>query len=241
MTALVVCDDATAAARAAADFLAAAVATAVHSGAALHVVLAGGSTPRAVYEMLARDVPDWTGVELWFSDERVVAADDPGSNARMVRESLGDPPGLTAGQVHRVRTELGARGAATDYADTLTRRVPGSTGGVPSVDVALLGLGEDGHTASLFPNHRALDANDLCVVVDDAPKPPPLRVSLSLPLLCAARRIIVLASGEGKADAAAAMLAAPSRATPASLLPRDVTTLVVDRAAARHASCIDRV
>ena len=162
----------------------------------MHLSLAGGTTPRAAYERLATLVDDWEGVELWLGDERLVPPDDPESNYRLVAETLlqGGAP------AHAVPTGGSAEEAASAYAREIRRRVPAGPDGVPELDLALLGLGEDGHVASLFPHAPALDARgEVCVAVHDAPKPPPDRVSLTLDVLRAARSTIVLAVGEGKA------------------------------------------
>jgi 6-phosphogluconolactonase len=212
--------DAEQAADRAADVLAAAVdGTRTVRGVA-HGALAGGSTPRRAYELLGPRLPEWSDVHLWFGDERCVGPDDPDSNFRMVRESL-DAPGAT---IHRIRGELGAEAAAAAYGEEL---------GDTRLDVVLLGLGEDGHTASLFPHRPELHAEGVAVAVHDAPKPPPDRVSLTLRKLNAARRIVLLVAGAGKADALARVLAGPDEGTPASLLARDRLEIIADEAALR--------
>ena len=210
--------DAEEAAARAAQVLAAALdaARAIHGAG--HGALAGGSTPRRAYELLGPLLPDWADVHLWFGDERCVPPDDPDSNFRMVREAL-DAPGAT---IHRIRGELGAEGAAADSSAEL---------GDTTLDVALLGLGEDGHTASLFPNRPELQARGVAIPVHDAPKPPPDRVSLTLEKLNASRRIVLLVAGASKAEALARVLAGPDPATPASLLDRDKLEIVADAAA----------
>jgi 6-phosphogluconolactonase len=202
----------------AAQVLAAALdaARAIHGAG--HGALAGGSTPRRAYELLGPLLPDWADVHLWFGDERCVPPDDPDSNFRMVREAL-DAPGAT---IHRIRGELGAEAAAADSSAEL---------GDTTLDVALLGLGEDGHTASLFPNRPELQARGVAIPVHDAPKPPPDRVSLTLEKLNASRRIVLLVAGASKAEALARVLAGPDPATPASLLDRDKLEIVADAAA----------
>jgi 6-phosphogluconolactonase len=205
--------------------------------AAAHLALAGGSTPRRTYALLAERVEDWTGIELWFGDERCVDPDDPESNYRMVREALIEPAAIPAEQVHRIPAELGPEQGAAEYARLLRERLPGDGHGRPVLDVALLGLGEDGHTASLFPGRPALDAGDeVCVGVHDAPKPPPERVTLTLGVLLAARRCVLLATGAAKADAVAAVLAGPDRGAPASLLRAGRLDVIVDDAAAPAAA-----
>ena len=161
--------------------------------------------------------------------------DDPESNYRMVAESLLGRIELDPDAVHRMAGELGPDAAAKAYAAEL-REYIAATGedddGTPSLDVALLGLGEDGHTASLFPGNPALEAEGLCVGVRNAPKPPPERVTLTLRTLRAAGRCLVLAPGSSKARAVAATLASPDPRVPASLLPDSRSELIVDAAAA---------
>ncbi len=215
----------------AAERLAEAIAAGRKAGRAAHLSVAGGSTPRAAYERLASLVDDWEGVELWFGDERLVPPDDPESNYRMLADSLLDRTGAVA---HAVPTEGSAEQAAEAYGNQMRERVPTGPDGIPALDYALLGLGEDGHTASLFPDAPALEARGhVCVAVHDAPKPPPDRVSLTLDVLRAARGAAILAVGEGKARPAAAALSGPSPHVPASLLADGPLELILDRAAAR--------
>lgn len=205
----------------------------LRAAGAVHVALAGGTTPRRAYVLLAALRPDWTGVHLWFGDERMVPLDSDDANARMVHDALVAPAGIPETQVHPVATALGPRAACDAYSDALARLVPADPAGLPVLDIAVLGLGEDGHTASLFPGSDALrDTRKICVVVEDAPKPPPVRVTLTLAVLNAARTRIVLATGTGKADAVAGAMAEPDSRIPASLLSRDATTWILDAAAA---------
>lgn len=216
-----------------AERLADAIAAGRRQGRSVHLSLAGGTTPRPAYERLATLVDDWAGVELWLGDERLVAPDDPESNYRLVAETL-----LGSGAVaHPVPTGGSAEEAASAYAREIRSRVPAGPDGVPELDLALLGLGEDGHVASLFPHSSALDTRgEVCVAVHQAPKPPPDRVSLTLDVLRAAGSTLVLAVGEGKARAAAAALAGPDPGVPASLLADGALELIMDRAAAREVS-----
>ena len=146
-------------------------------------------------------VDDWKGVELWLGDERLVPPDNPETNYRLVAETLLQSPGRSrtpsrpAARRRRRRAPTRARSGGASR----RRRTAH-----PTLDLALLGLGEDGHVASLFPNAPALDARgEICVAVHEAPKPPPDRVSLTLDVLRAARSAVILAVGEGKASAAA--------------------------------------
>jgi 6-phosphogluconolactonase len=196
-----------------------------------HVALAGGETPRRAYELLAEQLDDWDDIELWFGDERAVPPDDPESNYRMVSETLLAHASIDPAQVHRIKGELGAVEAARDYAAELCDHVPRDENGTPVLDVVVLGLGPDGHTASLFPGGEELESQDITVPVFRAPKPPPERVSLSLIVLRAARRCVMLATGPSKADAVAALVSGPDRHVPASLLRTGRLELIVDDAA----------
>jgi 6-phosphogluconolactonase len=234
MIELTVVEDAEAAARTCAEWVAEAIGTARTARRAAHLALAGGSTPARTYELLAERVDDWRDVHLWFGDERCVPLDDPDSNhALLARTLLANlPAGMDPPLVHAV-AGAGAGdppAAAAAYERALRAAVPGDP---PQLDLALLGLGEDGHTASLFPDDPVLDERErLCVAVRGR-KPPPDRVTLTLPVLRAARAIVVLTAGAGKAPAVAAMRAGPSRHVPASLLGDGTTVeLIADRAAA---------
>jgi 6-phosphogluconolactonase len=229
MTSVFVAETADEAAGTAASRLRAAIEDARRDRGTAHVALAGGTTPRRTYELLASEIEDWTGVEVWFGDERAVGPDDPESNYRMVSETLlggGDGP-----LVHRIEGERWAAGAAAAYAAELQERLPVENG-APVLDLALQGLGPDGHTASLFPGNPAVEATGVCVPVHDAPKPPPDRITLTVPVLRAARSIAFLATGREKADAVRGLLGGPSLDVPASLLGGDRTEAIVDRAAA---------
>ena len=175
-------------ARAAADQIVAAL-----DGGARTLVLAGGNTPKRCYELLAAAEVRWGRVTVLFGDERCVPPDDPDSNYRLARKALLDR--VAPATVHRIAGELGPDEAAAAY--------DGIVGALAPLDVVLLGAGEDGHTASLFPGHPEVQATGFAVGVRNAPKPPPDRVSLTLPALQGARRVIVLATGAGKADAVA--------------------------------------
>jgi 6-phosphogluconolactonase len=186
--------------------------------AIVHLALAGGSTPQRAFELLGGLRSDWSGVHLWYGDERCVPEGDDDANHTMASRAL-DAPGATW---HRIRGELGPDAAAAAYAEELA--------GV-TLDLTLLGMGEDGHTASLFPGNPALDADGIAVGVRGSPKPPPERVSLSLDFLNAAGRIVLLVTGERKRDALARVLAGPDPDVPASLLERARLTVIADAAA----------
>jgi 6-phosphogluconolactonase len=204
-----------------------------------HVALSGGTTPVHAYELLAERTRDWTLLELWFADERCVPPEDEQSNYRLVAGILrGGAQGaaehvLGEEQIHRMEGELGPRAGAERYAQLLRGRLEPDADGVPALDLAVLGIGPEGHIASLFPDTPALaDTHSLCIGIADSPKPPPERITLSLPVLRAARRCLLLASGEGKARALVAALGEPSASAPASLLPAPRLTVLADEAAA---------
>jgi 6-phosphogluconolactonase len=200
---------------------------------AAHVALTGGTTPAGAYRLLAPS--RWDGVELWFGDERCVGPEDPASNYRMAAETL--LPHAAGAVVHRIEGERGAEVAAGAYDSLVRERVPADARGVPALDVVLLGIGEDGHIASLFPGHPALAVRGrVAVPVHNAPKPPPDRVSLTLEVLRAAPSCVLLASGPGKADALARTLAGADHAVPASLLERDRLQIIADEAALAEVS-----
>jgi len=157
------------------------------------LVLAGGTTPKRCYELLSAMEVEWGRVSVLFGDERCVSPDHPESNYRMAREALLDR--VAPATVYRMPAELGPDEGAELYAHVVEAVSP--------LDVVVLGVGEDGHTASLFPGHPALKAPGLVVGIHDSPKPPPERVTLTLNALQAAGTVLILATGAGKADAVA--------------------------------------
>jgi 6-phosphogluconolactonase len=191
-------------------------------GRAPSVVLTGGTIAdvihRAVPELPeARDV-DWSRVEVWFGDERFVPRDDPERNAGQAREALLARLPFDPARVHEMPASGGAYGedadaAAAAYAEELVRVL----GAEPRFDVLMLGIGPDGHCASLFPGRPEVTAPGLTVGVHDAPKPPPTRISLSMGMLKAADEVWFVASGEAKAGAVrGAVEGAEVRAVPAA-------------------------
>jgi 6-phosphogluconolactonase len=185
------------------------------------IVLTGGSTPRRAYEIAAQLEPDWSGVDVWWGDERCVPPDDERSNYRMAKEALLDRLAVAPRSVHRMAS-------AEQYARELED--------VGTFDLVLLGLGPDGHVASLFPGFPALDLTDRDVVGSTAGHEPFVdRITLTLPRLCATRELLFLVAGEDKADAVARALGGePSRDTPGSLARAvdGATRAVLDRSAA---------
>lgn len=170
---------------------------ALDTSARFSLVLAGGETPRRVYRRLSALGTDWSCWHVWFGDERCLPISHPQRNSVMAAESWLSHVPIPREQIHDVAAELGAREAAAIYARKLR--------GVGPFDLVLLGLGEDGHTASLFPGHdwgTGPGAPDV-LAVHDAPKPPPERISLSASRLSRARSVLFLVSGAAKRDAVA--------------------------------------
>jgi len=168
---------------------------AITDSGAFHVVLAGGSTPRALYERLRTLKTNWEAWHIYFGDERCLSAVDPGRNSAMVREAWLDHVPVPQKQVYVIPAEMGATAAAEAYSATLRQ--------VGEFDLVLLGLGEDGHTASLFPGNdwgQEADA-PVALPVFDAPKAPAERVSLSAWRLGRAKQVLFLVTGESKHEA----------------------------------------
>ena len=185
-------------AREGAGWLARALGDAVAGGRRASLALSGGSTPGPVYRELAKREVPWTKVDFYFVDERFVPPDHPESNYLLAEEALFKPLGIHADQVFRMQGERADRDeAASDYA----RLLP------PVLDVVVLGMGEDGHTASLFPGHSALEEKERRVLAVVGPKPPPWRMTLTLPVLQSARKVLGLVSGAGKRDMVRRVLA----------------------------------
>ncbi|MFI5008784.1 MAG: 6-phosphogluconolactonase [Solirubrobacterales bacterium] len=194
-----------------------------------HLVLSGGGTPERAYELLAQALPEWEGVEVWFADERCVGPEHVESNYRMAHEKLLAHVPVPAERVHRMEGELGPERGAERYAEALAG-VAADEQALPVLDVVVLGIGPDGHVASLFPDAATLQAGEetVCLGVHDSPKPPPERITLSLAVLRAARRCLLLATSRSKAQAIAGALAEPTATVPASLLRRERLTVIVD-------------
>jgi 6-phosphogluconolactonase len=199
-----------------------------------HLALSGGTTPGRTYELLGAAMSEWDSMHLWFADERCVPPEDRESNFLLANQTLLRDAPLAPERIHRMQGELGPQEGAQLYASELQGILPANEAPVPVLDMIVLGIGPDGHVASLFPGAQTLDAGDeaICLGVLDSPKPPPQRITLSLAVLRAARRCLLLASGSSKADAVSAALAEPSRHVPASLLRRERLTMIVDDQAA---------
>ncbi|HWT20443.1 MAG TPA: 6-phosphogluconolactonase, partial [Variovorax sp.] len=167
-------------------------------------------TPRAIYQMLRKAITDWPKWQVYFGDERCLPVGNSQRNSRMARDTLLDQVPIPRANIHTMPAEAGPVEGAAQYAQTLHA--------IGDFDLVLLGLGEDGHTASLFPDHDWGTADDSADVlpVFDAPKPPPERVSLSAARLSRARCVLFLADGESKREAVARWRAGDS--IPASVI-----------------------
>ena len=236
---LYVAADAAGVARAAARELLRRAGRAIEARGSFHVALSGGSTPRLLYTLLAgseqADFPRW---HVWFGDERYVPPDHADSNFRMARETLLDHADLAPEHVHRIPTETGPPDeVARRYSDTLREAFGIPRGTEPVLDTILLGMGADGHTASLFPGTAALEGrSDDPVVANWIPKLDAHRITLTLPAINAARAAILLVAGADKAPALARVfgedLDAAADLPAARVAPREGTLFwIVDEAA----------
>jgi 6-phosphogluconolactonase len=209
-----------------------------------HLVLTGGGIGTAVLAELAaapaRDAVDWRQVDFWWGDERFVPAGDPDRNETGARSALLDRINLDPARVHPMPGPDGPDGddpeaAAARYAGWLAAAArPEDHGPVPSFDVLILGIGPEGHVASLFPGMPAVYDNRPVVAVRGSPKPPPIRISLTFPSIQAAREVWILASGEEKAGAVALALSGsgPVQLPAAGARGRQRTLFLLDEAAA---------
>ncbi|MEK6274614.1 MAG: 6-phosphogluconolactonase [Actinomycetota bacterium] len=189
-----------------------------------NIALSGGSTPGPAYEQAAALEPDWAPAKLWWGDERCVPPEDERSNYRLVKETLLDRIDIQPAEVHRIRGELGGERAAAEYDQELEGVMLG---------LALQGLGDDGHTASLFPSSPALEERVRRAIA--VPREDVERVTMTLPVLSGANQVVFLVVGEAKAETVARAFAGPpDPATPASLLrsAHGETIALLDRTAA---------
>jgi len=157
-----------------------------------HWVLAGGTTPKQAYIILRDADIDWAKVHVWFGDERCLPIGDAERNDHMADEALLKHVPIPEAQIHRIQAQLGAEKAAALYHNILRL--------YPAMDLVLLGMGEDGHTASLFPDNPALESTRLAIAVFNSPKPPVERVSMGYTALNLAKQRVILITGEGKRD-----------------------------------------
>lgn len=199
-----------------------------------HVALSGGSTPKKLFDVLAqrgRDALPWDRVELWWGDERTVPPDHPDSNYGMAKQHLIDPLGLASQRIHRMEGERPPIQAAADYERALVHAL----GAPPIFDLVWLGMGPDGHTASLFPHSPGVRDRTSYVIANpcDSPltKGPTTRLTITLPVIDAARHVRFLVGGADKAETLAQVQKGPSELYPSSLVTADDTVWFVDRIA----------
>jgi 6-phosphogluconolactonase len=241
---IVIQPDADRLARAVAVALAARLAAAQALHGTASVVLTGGGVGTAVLEHVARlaaeperEVVDWTAVDVWWGDERFVPADDPERNELGARRALLDPVGVPAERVHAMpASDAGfesPEAAAAWYAGQLARAAAEDSA-LPRFDVLLLGMGPEGHVASIFPHSPAVRDERPVFAVHDCPKPPPTRISLGFSAIDTAAEVWLIVSGEGKAEAVARALggAVPEDVPAAGVHGRLATRWLLDSAAA---------
>ncbi|HWE27343.1 MAG TPA: 6-phosphogluconolactonase [Polyangia bacterium] len=225
-------DSADEVAREAADMFVAIVSGVLADRAVARVALAGGSTPKSMYRLLAspafRERVDWPRVEIFFGDERCVPPDHADSNYRMAREALLDHVPLGADRVHRIAGERPPAEAAAQYQQKLQR-----LGDPPRLDLVLLGMGPDGHTASLFPGTAVLHETRSLAAAVFVDKLDSWRVTLTAPVLSAAAHVIITTVGSEKSEALATALAGPPGAVPIQLVRAIDQRWLVDRLAAQ--------
>jgi len=205
----------------------------------LHVCLTGGTVGTKVLAEVAgsglRDLIDWTGVHLWWGDERFVERTSGDRNEGQARAALIDTLAVPEENVHPFPADDGGAsldGAALAVAEVLAAHAADGASW-PVFDVTVLGVGPDGHVASLFPGRSSLDVTDRAVVAEpDSPKPPPARLSLTLPVLNASRQVWFVVAGADKADAVDAVLRGGSDLPAARVCGQDVTLWLLDAAAA---------
>lgn len=234
--------DPDAVARRAARTLVSVVTRARAGGRSASIALSGGSTPKRLFRLLAgsfRDRIDWESLDVFFGDERCVPADHEDSNYRSARETLLSRVPIPEERVHRMQAggeDSDVERGAASYEETLRRLLPKREGGVPILDLVWLGMGDDGHTASLFPGTRALDVTDRWVVVNEVPQLAARRMTLTFPVLNAARWVQFLVTGRSKARVAGEIFraAAPGTMYPAArvLPPQGRLDWLLDREAA---------
>jgi 6-phosphogluconolactonase len=208
---VVIVADEQALARTVAERFAAQAGAALDARGCFRVALAGGSTPRAAYALIAatyRDAVEWDRVSFYFGDERCVPPDHDDSNYKMAKTAMLDPLGVPPERVFRMHGEDEPEAAARSYAELLQRELP-APNGAPTFDLVMLGMGPDGHTASLFPGSDPLQDDDKLVRAPFVPKFGTHRITLTPKVLNAARVVEVATAGPSKTDALAAALEGP--------------------------------
>ena len=214
------------------------VAASAARGRAL-IALTGGGNGVALLRALASHPVDWSTVHRFWGDERYVPEDDDERNEKQTREALLDHIDIPASQVHPMAASDGEFGSDLEAAALAYEQILAANAGpgeqAPSFDVHLLGMGPEGHVNSLFPDTAAVrETSRLVVAVDDSPKPPPQRITLTLPAIQRSREVWLLVSGEGKADAVAAAVggADPVSLPAAGAIGREITRWLLDEGAA---------
>jgi 6-phosphogluconolactonase len=209
------------------------------------VVLTGGRVAakvlRSVKELPAADAVDWSRIDLWWGDERFLPAGHPDRNETQAREALLDALPLDPARVHAMPASDGpdgddAKAAAARYARELAAAAKPGSSELPHFDVLMLGVGEDGHVASLFPGHTGLAEEGVTAAVYDSPKPPPVRVTLTMPTIQTAEEVWLIAAGKDKAAAVGMAIegAGPKQVPAAGAVGNDRTLWLLDRAAAAN-------
>jgi 6-phosphogluconolactonase len=234
--------DAAALARRAVQYLVEMAGEAVEAQGRARIAISGGSTPKAAFELLAdrnqawRNRMPWHALDLYWVDERCVAPDDAESNYRMTREALLDHVPLQPDQVHRIQGELDPQAAADRYEQELRSNFRLDFPEVPRFDLVALGLGDDGHTASLFPHTQAIHETTRLVAANHVPQLDTWRVTLTWPVINRARSVFFLASGQQKSSVLRDVLTGPhdSDRLPSQLIwpCSGILTLILDKAAA---------
>ena len=188
---------------------------------AFKLVLAGGTTPEKVYRLLAETQADWTHWHIYYGDERCLPANHPDRNSFMAERTFLNKVAIPQAQIFTILAELDPEIAAEQYQQTITQALP--------FDMVLLGMGEDGHTASLFPKHHH-DKNELVHAVYNSPKPPSERVSLSAKALSDTRQLLFLITGENKQEAVRVWCAGELLPI-ATIIPKHAIDVYIDKAA----------
>ena len=234
--------DAAALARRAAQYFVEMTSEAVQAQGHARIAISGGSTPHATFELLAdyaqpwhRRVP-WEKIDLYWVDERAVSPDHAESNYRMTREALLDHLPLNPGQIHRIQGELEPEVAADRYEADLRSSFRLADDELPRIDLVALGLGNDGHTASLFPHTKAISETSRLVVASHVPQRDAWRITLTWPVINRARSVFFLVSGQEKAAILKEVLTGPHdpERLPAQLIwpSSGILTLILDKDAA---------
>lgn len=198
----------------AAQLISSTAADAIQQRGMFSLALSGGSTPKGLFQLLAtpawRHQIDWSKTHVFWGDDRYVPHTDPRSNFRMTKEALLDHVPISPNNVHPVPTDLPPDEAALHYEQTL-RQVLGEASDVPQLDLNLLGLGENGHTASLFPYRPILHEDKRLVASDFIPEVNMHRITMTAPMINAGRRIVFLVAGESKADVVCDVITGPQQ------------------------------